>query len=448
MPPGDATDDGNIIATLHQALVDKLKATDAIQTEQVEAAFRAVPRHPFLPDVPLEMVYSDEAIPTKFQDDRPISSSSQPAIMAIMLEQLDLRPGQRVLEIGAGTGYNAALLATLVGATGRVTTVDLDEDIAASARENLAAAGFDQVNVICGDGMVGYAGDAPYDRIILTVGGWDIPSAWLEQLKAGGRILLPLSINGPQFSVAFDQANGYLTSASIRTCGFMRCRGNLAEPEVILPLGPEPGLLLAFIAQPHTQHPENTQHPPDAPILYQWLTGPSQDRPTQVKVGPQEIWRSLNLWLAMHEPQSCGLSAHGAALEQDLVPYLFGFDGAHKWRATNGVLAEAGLSVLMRSPDATAPLPETQEKEKSPPPFELYVRQFGPDETVAQRLLNSVQAWDKSGRPGLAGLRIRAYPAGADYTPTAKEHMVKKQWCSFVLDWPVEEAEMGDEQPL
>jgi protein-L-isoaspartate(D-aspartate) O-methyltransferase len=84
-------------------------------------------------------VYTDQAIPTKHADGRPISSSSQPAIMAIMLEQLALQPGQRVLEIGAGTGYNAALIAEIVGKDGRVVAIDIDQDLALAARQHLAA---------------------------------------------------------------------------------------------------------------------------------------------------------------------------------------------------------------------------------------------------------------------------------------------------------------------
>ncbi len=111
---------GTGAAELHQALVDQLLAMRSadsrarlIRSPAVEAAFRAAPRHLFLPEVPVEQVYRDEAIVTKRQDGVPISSSSQPAIMAIMLEQLALEPGHRVLEIGAGTGYNAALLAPM-----------------------------------------------------------------------------------------------------------------------------------------------------------------------------------------------------------------------------------------------------------------------------------------------------------------------------------------------
>src|SRR4051812_2082062 len=114
---------------LRQALVDKLRADQSIRSRPVEAAFRAVPRHLFVPETPLEDVYRDMVIPTKKESGQWISSSSQPTIMAIMLEQLQLKPGQRVLEIGAGTGYNAALIAHIVGSKGYVTTIDLDEDI-------------------------------------------------------------------------------------------------------------------------------------------------------------------------------------------------------------------------------------------------------------------------------------------------------------------------------
>src|SRR6266567_2264621 len=99
------------IATLHQQLIDQLKSNRHITSRSVEAAFRAVPRHLFLPNIALKEVYQDQAIVTKSLDERVVSSSSQPTMMAIMLEQLQLQPGQRVLEIGAGTGYNAALMA-------------------------------------------------------------------------------------------------------------------------------------------------------------------------------------------------------------------------------------------------------------------------------------------------------------------------------------------------
>src|SRR5262245_12703766 len=105
-------------ADLHRDLVDSLVRRGAITDSRVEAAFRAVPRHLFLPEVSVAEVYRDQAIPTKMLDGEAISSSSQPEIMATMLQQLELEPGSRVLEVGAGTGYNAALMSHLVGGNG------------------------------------------------------------------------------------------------------------------------------------------------------------------------------------------------------------------------------------------------------------------------------------------------------------------------------------------
>lgn len=100
----------------------------------------------------------------------------------MMLEQLDVQPGQKILELGAGTGFNAGLLGYLVGETGHVTTIDVDEDIVAGARGGLAAAGIHNVEVILGDGAVGHTPNAPYDRIEATVGAHGVPHAWLDQL--------------------------------------------------------------------------------------------------------------------------------------------------------------------------------------------------------------------------------------------------------------------------
>jgi len=91
---------------------------------------------------------------------------------------------------------SAGLIKHLVGDSGLVVTIDIDEDLVESARDHLRSAGLDRVNVVCGDGGLGYADYAPYDRIILTVGAWDIVPAWWKQLKPGGRLLLPLEIKG------------------------------------------------------------------------------------------------------------------------------------------------------------------------------------------------------------------------------------------------------------
>src|SRR5712691_10242036 len=152
-----ASDDrSNDIVMLRQTLADQLKNRGLILSSRVEEAFRTVPRHMFVPDTALETAYSDTHIVTRQQEELPISSCSQPSITAIMLEMLDLQPGQRVLEIGAGTGYAAALMAHIVGETGQVFTLDLDEDIVDDARKHLEAAGINNVQTICADGGLGW----------------------------------------------------------------------------------------------------------------------------------------------------------------------------------------------------------------------------------------------------------------------------------------------------
>src|SRR5215831_2223712 len=133
----DEQDDSLDPIALNHALIDQMKQDGNLHDARVEAAFRANPRHFYLPEIGIDKAYQNEAIPTKHQDGQAISSSSQPAMMAIMLEQLRLEPGQHVLEIGAGTGYNAALIAHIVGEYGSVITIDIDEDTVANARAHL-----------------------------------------------------------------------------------------------------------------------------------------------------------------------------------------------------------------------------------------------------------------------------------------------------------------------
>jgi protein-L-isoaspartate(D-aspartate) O-methyltransferase len=207
-------------STLRRRLVDDL----AIADPRIRDAFLRVPRERFLPGRSLAEVYRDEAIVTK-RDARgmPISSSSQPAIMARMLERLALEPGQRVLEIGAGTGYNAALLKTLVGPRGRVVSVDVDPELARGARRTLAGYG---VRVVAGDGRAGWERGAPYDRIVATVSTGDVPRAWRDQLVDGGLLELPLGLpRGEQVVATFRRDGAHLHSVALVPGGFMALRG-------------------------------------------------------------------------------------------------------------------------------------------------------------------------------------------------------------------------------
>jgi len=209
---------------LRNQLVDSLVARNVIRSPRIEAAFRAIPRHLFLPGVPIAVAYSDEAVPTKADRRRLLSSSSQPAMMAIMLAQLDLAPGMNVLEIGAGTGYNAALMAHTVGRSGHITTIDIDPDTAASAAAHLDNAGGDCVEVVCADGHDGWAPNALYDRIIATAAVETLPSAWADQLIDGGVLVAPVGGRSEQRSIAYQRMAGRLEQRSAVLCGFMALR--------------------------------------------------------------------------------------------------------------------------------------------------------------------------------------------------------------------------------
>lgn len=210
---------------LRRKLVEDLRRKEFLRDDRVAEAFEQVPRHLFVPGRPLKHVYSDEAIITKTLDGAGVSSSSQPSIMAIMLQQLELVPGQRVLEIGAGTGYNAALLAQLVRDGGHVTTIDIDPQTAEEAQAHLRAAGAGNVAVVAEDGGYGYAPHAPYDRIIATASCWQIPQPWIDQLAEGGVLVLPFRLNGAHVSLALRKDGRELVSTRAAMCGFMPLRG-------------------------------------------------------------------------------------------------------------------------------------------------------------------------------------------------------------------------------
>ncbi|MFF7068391.1 methyltransferase domain-containing protein [Streptomyces pseudovenezuelae] len=204
-----------LAAAARTALVREIDASGAWAADPAwRAAFEAVPRHLFVPYYYVGVMggyerrwgesrdprtrekwvrgaYADAPLATRLRDGELLSSSSQPSLMAMMLAELRVRDGDRVLEIGAGTGYNAALLAHRLG-DDRVTTVDLEPEITEAARRHLAAAGYHPV-VVTGDGARGVPERAPFDRIIATCTLASVPTAWLAQCRPGARILSPLA---------------------------------------------------------------------------------------------------------------------------------------------------------------------------------------------------------------------------------------------------------------
>ncbi len=407
-------------------LIDGLRQRGVLNDRRVEAAFRAVPRHVFLPGLDLDEVYQDQAIITKRENQVPVSSSSQPAIMAIMLERLMVEPGHNLLEIGTGTGYNAALMAFLAGEHGRVTSVEIDEEIALQARQNLqnlaavtALTGrLAPIQAHCAEGGLGSTEFAPYDRIILTVGAWDIAPAWLEQLKPGGHLVLPLWFHGTQFCLTLMRVGDHLESLAVDGCGFMRLRGAFAGPETFTPLDDEKTLFLA-------QEGKGRIEPGRVMAL---LTGAAPvDYATGVDSSARRVYQGLDLWLALRGDAYVALFAQGTGLNRQLIPYLYG--SPDQFVASRGLLSESTLCLLMRPPHS--PMPAEERVQSS---FEIYVRRFGPDESMAHDLIRRVQDWESSGSPTWEQIPLRVYPIQAADRPRPGEIEVRKRWMKYFFE--------------
>lgn len=246
------------------ALAEQLPVADP----RVREAFLAVPRHAFvsafLERIPgegrgqslwrphyrnefpekawFERVYRDEALVTRVDGcGLPVSSTSQPSIMARMLEWLDVRKGQRLLEIGAGTGFNAALLAYLTGDPTLVTTIDIDRALAEEARTAIIAIAGEGVRVVVGDGLNGVGEFAPYDRIIATGATYPVPWSWLDQLALGGKLLMNLRTEflSCGMLLATKQEDGYVTGHILHSGGsFMYLHnGEYVRHRLDIPIG-------------------------------------------------------------------------------------------------------------------------------------------------------------------------------------------------------------------
>jgi protein-L-isoaspartate(D-aspartate) O-methyltransferase len=302
-----------------------------------------------------------------------------------------------VLEVGTGTGYNAALIAEIVGDRGSVVTVDVEPDLADQARASLAVAGYPGVVVVHGDGADGVPGQAPYDRIIVTAGAWDLAPRWRAQLGPGGRIVAPISVRGIQLSVAFEHAVTHWAGRSARRCGFIRMTGRSAGPEAVVPLGPQPGLHAVIADGPA----------PGAGPLHKALCGAEAfiGAPAPLRVSGIAELADLDLWLALTEPGLSRLNMMGrhearASQAQRRIASLLPLGGfAHYDEA--GRLAVASLAVPSRLAD------------RDRPPGVAF-HGYGPGgAALAAHLAERAVVWDELGRPGAGNLELAAWPAGS-----------------------------------
>ncbi len=387
-------------------LVSELRHRGGILSQSVQDAFARVPRHVFVPEVGAAAAYRDEAFVIKCgSDGLPVSSSSQPAMMAIMLDQLGLRAGDRVLEIGTGTGYNAAVMSAVVGPRGQVVSIDIDADLVTRARSSLMAAGYDAVTVLCADGGYGDPARAPFDRVIVTAGAWDIPPAWLDQLGPDGRLVLPLSIRGIQLSVALQRSGREWVSASAWRCGFVRMLGAFAGPEQVLRLD-EPQALFAQMSD---------GSPVDGPALQGALAGPVTDVPVRIRLANLGELADLDLWLTVASPDLARLTVLAAPGEWLRFTPMLPFGGL-VGQATDPV--HLGIAVLLSA---------------EPGPVLCGLGPGGED--LAFRLAQRAREWAGLGRPDAGRLQLTVRPASSTQPPAPGSLQLRRPSVTIEAGW-------------
>ncbi|UGQ14978.1 methyltransferase, FxLD system [Yinghuangia sp. ASG 101] len=317
-PADDAADRRN-------AMVDTLVKAGTITDARIEQVFRTVPRHRFVPGVTLDEAYADDTVATKRNDHEALSGASQPTIVATMLHQLDLHPGETVFEAGAGTGYNAALMAALVGdGGGYVVTVDIDQDIVDGARAHLTDTGVSNVLVVRRDGAIGYAERAPFHKVIATVGAYEIPDSWFHQLHTGGRLVVPVRLRGTvSRSIAFERRGDRWVSVSHEMAGFMPLRGIGDDARRYVPVAP--GVKLQTYAEQDVQVGQGILDQPDHEV---W---------TGVTVASGEPFEWLELFLALRLPN--------APVRMHIAPGTVGITPTFGWGST-AAFADGALAYL------------------------------------------------------------------------------------------------------
>ncbi len=394
---------------LREAMVRELREPGWIRSERVADAFCTVPRHRFAPGTPLETAYAthDSVITNSDEHGKATSVVSAPYIQAMMVEQAGISPGMRVLEIGSG-GYNAALIAELVGQAGQVTTVDIDPDVVDRARSRLRAAGYHKVNLVLADAEGGVPEHAPYDRVIVTVGAWDIPPAWTDQLAEGGRMVVPLRMRGLTRSVAFERDGDHLVSRGYHLCGFVPMQGAGAHTERLISLNGDDVTLRVEEALPV-----------NADRLRDALFAPRVQRWSGVDLGGVEPIDDLDLWLATVVDGFGLLTANKAAIASGRLPAAA--------RVGAKTILTAG-TFAYRAPARPVDPDRTR--------FELGVYAHGPQaETLAEQYVELIRTWDRDHR-GSPAARIEIYPAATPDVDLPPGRVVDKKHTRVVISWP------------
>lgn len=206
-------------ASRRDQLLDRLTAQRDL-SDDVESAMRAVPREEFVPEDQRTNAYADR--PLTIGNGQTISA---PHMVAIMAEELDLETGERVLEIGTGCGYHAAVTAELVGSE-TVYSVEYYEQLAREARDRLDRLGYEDISIRVGDGREGWADRAPFDAVYFTCAAADFPDPVVDQVRVGGQLLAPIGTRSQWLVSARKQPDGSLDRDRLSRVRFVQMKGS------------------------------------------------------------------------------------------------------------------------------------------------------------------------------------------------------------------------------
>ncbi|WP_319767963.1 methyltransferase, FxLD system [Streptomyces europaeiscabiei] len=394
---------------LRERMADIVISKGWAPSPRVQAALREVPRHRFVPETRLETAYHDDlaVVTVRESPQTALSSVSAAWLQADMIEQLRLEPGMTVLEVGSG-GYNAELLAHVLGERGRVVTVDVDPYVVHRTQRLGAEAGSGRVTAVLGDGRLGAPSHIPangFDGIVITHNASDIAPAWREQLAEGARLVVPLEMGGYTRSLTLVRRGDALHCEHWTYCGFVRDRGAAARTA--------PAVRLAD-GKVTVRWEDGT--PSDTTGLDKALRGPRHEHSTGLVVRGIFNFEILQVYAATTLAGFCRLSApKGSTLvaQQDAA----------------AILANGSLAYLTYRKVKDAPKPADRRTE-------FFIHAYGPAaEEVAERFAECVRVWDRevreSGYPPMT-----VHPAATPDAQLPPGDVLDKPSARLVLQWP------------
>ncbi|WP_426567743.1 methyltransferase, FxLD system [Streptomyces canus] len=395
---------------LREALAQRLVDSGHLRSKAAIDAFRTTDRHAFLPGVDLESAYKEDAVPIKHDEHgEMISCISAPSIVATQLEQLGAQPGHKVLEAGAATGYNAALLGKIVSPGGQVWTLDVDQDLVSGASKHLAEAGVDNATAVMADGAAGLPEHAPYDRIIFTVGAGDVPVKILDQLAPGGRLVLPMRIRGSiSRSFAFERDGDTWKTVSCEMATFIPLRKGVCDDVyTLVPMAGEGNVRLETFSEQDV----------DRDALRSVLDQQQTKLYTGVKFRQGSAWEWLYLYLACVLPN--GLSR--------LPGQRPGFTPHFGW-GSMAALDGGSLAYLT--------IREGEDEQGRY--WEVGVIGHGEGSAdLAERVVSEIRAWDATGGNDAPepGFRMAVADSRDRLTADDARFLVDKPYSRLVIDW-------------